>query len=228
MSATVELATQAGRVGGLIAGGVVSFKGIPYAAAPVGERRFAPPERPPAWGGVRPATEYGPIAPQLRGPLDRFMGTDGRPISEDCLTLNVWTPGCDDARRPVLVWIHGGAFTTGTGSAPWYDGSAMAARGDVVVVTFNYRLGALGFTHLGDLDPAYAGSGNLGLADQLAALSWVQEHAHLLGGDASNVTIFGESAGGASVVALLAMRASEGLFDRAIVQSASFSQLRER
>ena len=108
---------------------MVSFKGIPYAAAPVGPLRFAPPERPPAWGGVRPATEYGPIAPQLRGPLDRFMGTDGRPISEDCLTLNVWTPGCDDARRPVLVWIHGGAFTTGTGSAPWYDGSAMAERG---------------------------------------------------------------------------------------------------
>ena len=96
MSATVELATEAGRVSGLIDGGVVSFKGIPYAAAPVGPLRFAPPERPPAWGGVRPATEYGPIAPQLRGPLDRFMGTDGRPISEDCLTLNVWTPGCDD------------------------------------------------------------------------------------------------------------------------------------
>jgi para-nitrobenzyl esterase len=225
---TVELATSAGSVLGHDDGAVVSFKGIPYAASPVGARRFSPPEPPAPWGGVRPATAYGPIAPQLRGPLDRFMGTDGQPISEDCLTLNVWTPACDDALRPVLVWIHGGAFTTGAGSAPWYDGTALAASGDVVVVTFNYRLGALGFTHLGDVDPAFAGSGNLGLHDQLAALSWVQEHAHLLGGDAGNVTVFGESAGGASVIALLATGASEGLLHKAIVQSASFTQLRER
>ena len=137
----------------------------------------------------------------------------------------MWTPACDGGQRPVLVWIHGGAFVTGAASAPWYDGASMASRGDVVVVTLNYRLGAFGFTHLAELG-GDAASGNLGLLDQVAALQWVQEHAARFGGDPSNVTVFGESAGGASIVALLAVPEAEGLFHRAVVQSASFSQLR--
>jgi para-nitrobenzyl esterase len=209
-------------------GDVVVFRGIPYAAPPVANRRWRPPQPPEPWRDVRDASTFGPIAPQLRGPLDAHLGTGDQPTAEDCLSVNVWTPGTDEARRPVMVWIHGGAFTTGAASTPWYDGARMASHGDVVLVSGNYRLGALGFSYLDDLGADFAGCGNLGLLDQLALLRWVQEHAERFGGDPGNVTVFGESAGGASIVALLAVAESAGLFHRAIVESASFTQLRDR
>jgi para-nitrobenzyl esterase len=161
------------------------------------------------------------MAPQGVGPLEAMLGATRFPQSEDCLSLNVATPAADDAGRPVLVWIHGGGFQTGSGSIPWYHGTTLARRFDAVVVSINYRLGALGFTHLaetpvGDERP---GSGNLGLLDQVAALQWVQDNIENFGGDPGNVTIFGESAGGMSVGVLLGMPAARGLFHRAIAQS---------
>jgi len=163
------------------------------------------------------------------GPLERSFGGYG-PMSEDCLTLNIWTPGADPAAaRPVLVWVHGGSFTTGTGSMAWYDGSRLAARGDVVVITFNYRLGALGFLHLGDLGgEEWAGSGNTGLLDQVAALRWVAENVADFGGDPGRVTVFGESAGAMSIATLLAMPQASGLFQRAILQSGAATFVQDR
>ncbi len=220
-------ATTSGKVEGDEHGGTLVFRAIPYAAPPVGDRRFRPPAPVDAWDGVRPAVEFGPMCPQLPSMMDEFFGTKGHPHSEDCLTLNVWTPACDDGARPVLVWIHGGAFTTGTAATPWYSGTQFALGG-AVLVTINYRLGALGFTHLGHLSDAFPGAGNLGLLDQVAALEWVRDNIAGFGGDPSNVTIFGESAGGCAVVALLALPVARGLFHRAIAQSASFTQLRSR
>jgi para-nitrobenzyl esterase len=219
--------TTAGRVRGTaMADGAAVFKGIPYAWAP----RLAPPQPPVAWTGVRDAVEFGPQAPQVPGFLEQAFGLADWPMSEDCLSLNVWTPapGDPDARRPVLVWIHGGAFTNGTGAVPWYDGTAFARNG-CVLVTINYRLGALGFLHLADLDgERFAGSGNLGLLDQVAALGWVHANIGSFGGDPGGVTIFGESAGGASVASLLACPAAAGWFRGAIAESAAFLQLRDR
>src|SRR5436190_17352381 len=220
------VATTSGRVTGRAEGDVVAFKGIPYATA----ERWAPPRPVPSWTGVRQAFEFGPQAPQTPGLLEAAFGMADWPMSEDCLSLNVWTPTLDAAaRRPVLVFIHGGAFTNGTGAGPWYHGNAFAGDG-CVLVTINYRLGALGYLHLAGLAAAhrFAGAGNLGLRDQLAALQWVQASIAGFGGDPRNVTVFGESAGGASVLALLACPAATGLFARAIAQSASTLQLRSR
>jgi para-nitrobenzyl esterase len=170
---------------------------------------------------VRDAIASGPGAPQrgatLGGAFSRIAGPAER--SEDCLTLDITTPGADGARRPVLVWIHGGAFVMGAGSAIVYRGAPLARRGDVVVVTINYRLGALGFLALGDVAPAGGFEANLGLRDQLAALRWVGENIAAFGGDPENVTVFGESAGGMSVGALLGAAGAKGLFARAIAQS---------
>ena len=209
--------------------GISAFWGIPYAAAPVATLRFRPPQPPLPWEGAREAAVPGPVAPQLQGPLERAFGGYGE-VDEDCLTVNVWTPGADpEERRPVLVWVHGGSFTTGTGSIPWYDGSRLAARGDVVVVTFNYRLGALGFLHLGDLGgEAWAGSGNCGLLDQVAALRWVRTNIAAFGGDPEQVTVFGESAGAMSIATLLAMPEAAGLFTRAILQSGAGTFVQDR
>jgi para-nitrobenzyl esterase len=219
--------TASGRVQGTSGDdGVAVFKGIPYGVA----ARFAPPQPAPAWTGVREALEFGPQAAQVPGFLEQAFGLADWPMSEDCLSLNVWTPagGQPDARLPVLVWIHGGAFTNGTGAVPWYDGTAFARHG-CVLVTINYRLGALGFTHLADLDgERFAGSGNLGLLDQVAALRWVHDSIASFGGDPRRVTIFGESAGGASVASLLTCPAATGLFAGAIAQSPAFLQLRSR
>jgi para-nitrobenzyl esterase len=198
------------------------FRGIPYAQPPLGSLRFRPPLPPVAWSGVRQARRFGATAPQS-GPATRVLRGISPPVtdqSEDCLTLNVWTPGVDGRRRPVMVWIHGGAFVLGTGSSGLYTGARLASEGDVVVVTLNYRLGALGFLDLravrpGDED-AFA---NLGLLDQIAALVWVRENIQALGGSPENVTIFGESAGGMSVGALLGTPKARGLFHRAICQS---------
>jgi para-nitrobenzyl esterase len=227
MTSIVE--TASGRLSGAEHRGVHVFRGIPYAAPPVGPLRFRPPQPPAAWSGVRAATDFGAMSPQLPSPLEQIAGSRPLVQSEDCLSLNVWTPGCDDAKRPVMVWIHGGAFTTGTAATPWYSGTTSARNGDVVVVTVNYRLGALGFTHLADLGgERWASSANCGILDQVAALAWVRDNVAGFGGDPDNVTVFGESAGGCSVVTLLATPSARGLFSRAIAQSASFRQLRSR
>lgn len=215
--------TTTGPIRGRERRGVQCFRGIPYAEA----RRFAPPHRPEPWTTPHDATRPGPIAPQIIGPVEMAMGGAQVPSAEDCLRLNVWTPSCDDARRPVLVWIHGGAFTAGSSTTPWFDGSAFAGN-DTVLVSCNYRLGALGFAYLAGIsdDERFAHTGNLGSLDQVAALEWVRDNIAAFGGDPTNVTIFGESAGGASVVTLLSMPAAEGLFHRAIAQSPSIIQLR--
>ncbi len=207
--------TLTGKVQGLEKRGVHQFRGIPYARAD----RFRPPGSAEPWAGVREATTFGPIAPQNPSATESFLGARERPSSEDCLYLNVFTPGPGDPVRPVMVWIHGGGFTAGSSDVVWYDGSTLARTGDVVVVTINYRLGALGFLHLDHLDPAFAGSGANGLRDQIAALAWVRDNIAGFGGDPGRVTIFGESAGGMSVGTLLGSPAAAGLFHRAIAQS---------
>jgi para-nitrobenzyl esterase len=212
--------TAAGQVAGRRDGAVWCFLGIPYAAPPVGERRLRPPQPVTPWTGVRPATSPGPGAPQPP-PASPVGSQAPDQQDEDCLNLNVWTPAADGGRRPVLVWIHGGAFVSGTGSTPLYRGAALAARGDVVVVTCNYRLGVLGFLGHPDLadDEAGGAAANWGLLDQVAVLRWVQENIAAFGGDPDNVTVFGESAGAMSVCDLLTMPAAAGLVRRAIAQS---------
>ncbi len=213
--------TTAGPVRGLHRDGIAIFRAIPYAAPPIGARRFRPPAPPEPWSDVRDATAVGPIAPQQPSILETAMG-GGEPIIDEaeCLTLTVFTPGADDARRPVMVWIHGGAFLIGSGSTPIYDGGRFAEHGDVVVVSINYRLGALGFTHLDHIfGEEFSGSGNAGILDQVLALEWVRDNIAAFGGDPTQVTIFGESAGGMSVGTLLGLPVAQGLFARAIVQS---------
>lgn len=221
--------TTSGKLRGMERRGVVQFRGVAYAAPPVGERRFRPPEPSAPWAGVRDADAYGPMAPQNPSPLGQVLGQGDTDQSEDCLTLNVFTPAPDGARRPVMVWIHGGAFLIGANSVPWWDGANLAQR-DVVVVTINYRLGALGFSHLADLAPGedFEGSGNAGILDQAAALRWVAENIGAFGGDPGNVTIFGESAGGMSVGTLLGLPAAAGLFHRAVAQSGAQAHIHSR
>jgi para-nitrobenzyl esterase len=219
MSATVSI--HQGKLEGDDQGGLLSFKGIPFAAPPVGERRWRAPEKPASWTGVRDARRFGPVAHQNRVQLSALsaMVIDGEQ-SEDCLTLNVWTPALDGKRRPVMVWIHGGGFTIGASSQALYDGSILARRGDIVLVTVNYRLGPLGFIRLADVTGGkIPASGNEGMLDQVAALEWVRDNIADFGGDPGNVTIFGESAGGMSVGTLLAMPSARGLFHKAIPQS---------
>src|SRR5580765_4394943 len=213
-------ATRSGKVEGIERDGVLVFRGIPFAAPPLGPRRFRPPVREEAWDGVRDATRFSPEIAQAELPLAHVLGSAGGESKEDGLYLNVWTPACDDARRPVMVWIHGGAYVFGSGSVPWYDGTHFAQHGDVVVVTLNYRLGPLGFLYLDD-DFDIAGSGNAGILDQVAALEWVRDSIAAFGGNPDDVTIFGESAGANSVATMLAMPAARGLFRKAIAQSAA-------
>jgi para-nitrobenzyl esterase len=216
----VTVTTSSGALEGLERNGILQFRGIPFAAPPIGPARFKAPQPVEPWTGTRPATEFGLCAPQHQSPLEAAMGAPPFPWSEDCLFLNVYTPACDDKARPVMVWIHGGAYVNGSGSIPWYDGSMLARQHDVVVVTINYRLGPFGYLHLEDvLGHEYAGSGNTGLLDQVAALRWVQREIDAFGGDPGRVTIFGESAGGFSVATLLGTPAAAGLFHRAIAQS---------
>ena len=208
--------TEGGSIAGERAGDIDSFRGIPYAAAPVAERRWAAPAAAPGWRGIKRATAFAPSCPQP--PVPAPFGVDG-PQSEDCLYLNVWAP--KEARHgslPVFVWIHGGAFVIGSGSQPIYDGAALAQRG-MVVVTINYRLGALGFLNHRALAGQEGGSANFGLLDQIAALQWVGRNISAFGGDPGNVTIAGESAGGVSVQALMASPLARGLFQKAIIQS---------
>ena len=202
---------RGGRVAGVREDGVHVFRGLRY-GADTAPRRFLPALREPAWRGVREAAGYGAAAPQ--------RGAEG-PGSEDCLFLNLWTPALrDGGRRPVLVYIHGGGYATGSGSDPLYDGARLCRRGDVVVVTLNHRLNAFGYLYLKDLlGPDYAASGNVGQLDLVQALQWLREHAAEFGGDAGNVTVFGQSGGGAKIATLMAMPAARGLFHRAWTMS---------
>ncbi len=195
------------------------FKGIPYAKAPVGDLRFAPPVEPNSWTGVRETNKFSPVSMQNSSSVDRLIGSKPPEMSEDCLTLNVWTPGLDDEKRPVMVWIHGGSFLSGSGRAPWYDGTSFADQGDVVIVTINYRLGPLGFLYLAEFGEEFTTSGNLGLLDQIASLRWVKENISSFGGNPDNVTVFGESAGAMSIGALLVSPLAKGLFHKVIMQS---------
>ncbi|MBP7705598.1 MAG: carboxylesterase/lipase family protein [Caulobacter sp.] len=203
--------TTHGRVRGARANGILSFKGVRYGAdtAPL---RFRPPRPPRPWTDVRDALAYGPGCPQ--------RGKEEVRTSEDCLFLNVWTPGADKGKRPVMVYIHGGAYSTGSGSSPLYDGTRMARRGDVVVVTLNHRLGPLGYLSLGRLgDPRFADSGNAGQLDLVLALEWVRDNIAAFGGDPKRVMVFGQSGGGAKIATLMAMPAARGLFHRAATMS---------
>jgi para-nitrobenzyl esterase len=218
MSLRVE--TRDGIVEGSGEPGIRVFRGIPFAKPPTGERRWRKPERPDPWAGVRDATRFGASAPQSKLMIDFLPGMDVGHQSEDCLYLNVFAPAAAGSKRPVLVWIHGGAFTIGSGSQQLYDVRPLVRRGDALLVTVNYRLGALGFLHLAELTRgAFPDAANLGILDQVAALEWVRDNAAAFGGDPGNVTIFGESAGGMSVGTLLGMPAARGLFQRAIAQS---------
>ncbi len=216
--------TKTGKVQGTCQDSLCVFKGIPYAAAPVGNLRWMPPQPATPWSGVRPAKQYGAIAPQnpMPGPGDSpgvpFFGD--QPQSEDCLFLNVWTPGLDDARRPVMVWIHGGAFILGSGTEGFLEGGKLAKRGDIVLVSINYRLGAPGFMNLNEITGGkIPATGNEGILDQVAALEWVRENIAAFGGDPDNVTAFGFSAGGMSIGTLLALPAARDTFHKAINRS---------
>jgi para-nitrobenzyl esterase len=211
--------THTGSLRGAADGDVLIFRGIPFAAPPVGPRRFRPPEPAVAWAGVRDATRFGPAAIQGANPFADIIPIAVPEPSEDCLTLNVFTPGTD-GRRPVLVWIHGGGFLAGASSQPDWSGAELVRRGDVVVVTLNYRLGAFGFLHSRTLaGDALDATGNEGLLDQVAALRWVRDEIAAFGGDPDNVTVFGQSAGGISIAALLGMPAARGFVHKAILQS---------
>jgi para-nitrobenzyl esterase len=214
------IGTESGRLQGVARDGVVAYLGVPYAAPPVGELRWRPPQSPPRWQGVRRANRFGDQCMQGQRP-----GAAASPMSEDCLYLNVWTPDRRAARKlPVMVWLHGGGFFAGSGSLPLYDGENLARRG-VVVVTINYRLGRIGFF----AHPALAKDnpadpiGNYGLLDQIAALKWVRRNVRAFGGDPANVTLFGQSAGGTAVSDLMASPLARGTFDKAIIESGIFS-----
>jgi len=218
--------TISGKTEGIFRKGLYIFRGTPYAAPPVGERRWLPPEPHQPWGGVRPAKEFAPTAPQSPMEIQFLEPPEKQPQSEDCLYLNIWTPGLDGAKRPVMVWIHGGFFTTGAGSWLIYNGRGLSTHGDVVVVTINYRLGVLGFLNLNEItNGRIPATGNEGLLDQILALEWVRDNISRFGGDPDNVTIFGESAGAMSVGMLLAMPKARGLFHKAILQSGAAHQV---
>ncbi len=213
-----------GRIEGLQFEHHQAFLGIPFAAPPTGPRRFCAPQPPQSWSGVRAANVFANSAIQGTSPMPGTAASG--PRDEDCLYLNVYTPAADTTKRPVFFWIHGGGFTLGSGSEPLYDGSRLATRGDVVVVTIHYRLGALGYLYLGAHGgEKWGATANAGQLDQIAALEWLRDNIAAFGGDPANVTIAGESAGSMACATLLAMPAARGLFKRAILQSGAASQL---
>jgi para-nitrobenzyl esterase len=241
--------TSLGEVRGRIVDGVSEFKGVRYGAPTGGDNRFRPPCAPSPWSGTADALEFGHAAPQrvpgggFRNPArpnvvapglvltDEIRFLRGRePESEDCLSLNVWSQGVGSTRgRPVMVWLHGGGFNAGAGSSPLCDGANLVRRGDVVVVTLNHRLGALGFADLeGPLGADFAGSANVGMLDLVLALEWVRDNISAFGGDPHRVTIFGQSGGGWKVSTLLGMPRAHGLFHRAVIQSGPGVRMSER
>jgi len=214
--------TAAGKVRGASGDGVHVFKGLRYGADTGGTRRFMPPIKPQSWTGVQDALTYGAASMQTG------KGEEGETLSEDCLFLNVWTPAkagkaglADGGKRPVMVYIHGGAYNGGSGGSPWYEGTTLAKRGDVVVVTVNHRLNAFGYLYLARLfnDPGVADSGNVGQMDLVLALQWVRDNIAAFGGDPGNVMLFGQSGGGAKIATLMAMPSARGLFHRAATMS---------
>jgi para-nitrobenzyl esterase len=226
---TVE--TTSGKVQGIVNVGIKEFKGVPYGAPTGGKNRFMPPGKPTPWTGVRECFGHGHICPQTLSNLRSDYGMliqwdlhNGGGMGEDCLTVNVWTPGVGDgAKRAVLVSFHGGGYSTGSGNGPGYDGAQLALFGDVVVVTVNHRLASFGYTHLADLGapPEFAHAGVAGIMDLVASLEWVRDNIERFGGDPKRVMIFGQSGGGAKTSAMLATQSAKGLFHRAAVQSGS-------
>ncbi|HCT75744.1 MAG TPA: carboxylesterase/lipase family protein [Micromonosporaceae bacterium] len=232
----VTVATTGGLLRGIDAAGAVSFLGVPYGDTTSGGNRFRPPQPAPLWTGVRDAFEFGPAAPQLdarvgAAPIAQEVlrllypragtPTEGGPVSEDCLRLNIWTPSAEEGRgRPVIVWLHGGAYQHGSGNEMAFNGDVLASTQDIVVVTVTHRLGLLGFCALDEVaGESFAGSGVAGLLDIVEALRWVRANIAGFGGDPDSVTICGQSGGGMKVAALMAMPAAAGLFHRAIMQS---------
>lgn len=220
--------TAQGRLRGMRAAGVNMFKGVRYGAATSGKQRFMPPAPPPKWAGVRDAYQYGQIAPQMPNGNSHDYGAlimfDLQPggMGEDCLVANIWTPTLDpNAKKPVLVHLHGGGFYGGSGNSPGFDGEELARFGDCVVVTVNHRLGAFGYLNLAQSGPEFATSGASGMLDIVAALRWVRENAAAFGGDPGRVLVFGQSGGGAKTSVLMAMPSAKGLFHRAGIMSGS-------
>lgn len=226
-SGAPTVATSAGKIRGVSDSGVFAFKGVPYAASTAAAGRFQPPAKTKPWTGVRDATQLGHRSPQLLSLFHGFVPPEveamdrDEAMGEDCLVLNVWTPTLDRARKlPVMVWLHGGGFTSGSGGFICYDGTQLAKKHEVVVVTVNHRLSALGYLYLAGLgSERFANSSNVGNLDIVAALEWVRDNIATFGADPANVTIFGQSGGGGKVSSLMAMPAAQGLFRRAIVQS---------
>ncbi|ODP38870.1 carboxylesterase/lipase family protein [Sphingomonas turrisvirgatae] len=208
--------TSLGKIVGAAHDGIQVYKGVPY-GADTRARRFLPPVSAPGWSGVRQTTGFGPRAPQPNSPGGGGFvpRRDEEPVSEDCLKLNIWTPDASRRRkRPVLVWLHGGGFINYSANSDMYDGTNLARKGDVVVVSLNHRLNLFGYLYLGTFDPAYGSSGNVGMLDIVLALEWVRDNIAAFGGDPGNVTIFGQSGGGAKCCTLMAMPAARGLFHR--------------
>ena len=224
--------TPLGKVRGTRTPSGFVYRGLPYAAAPVGHLRFRPPVLPRAWAGIRDATQLPAVCPQSTASVKSNTGYMHelaelfvpwrRKMDEDCLTVDVWTPASDGRKRPVMVWIHGGGFSSGCGSDPLYDGVGFN-RDDVVLVTVTYRLHAFGFLYLDGLFEGASGTGNCGIYDQIAALRWVQQNISAFGGNPANVTVFGQSAGGAAVGNIMATPAARGAYHRAILQSGVFA-----
>ena len=224
--------TESGLVAGYIEDGIYIYKGIPYAAA----ERFMPPTKAKTWEGIRSSRAYGPTCPQKKrmGWMIDEMAFESRwddgYSGEDCLRANIWTKGINDGKkRPVMVWLHGGGYSAGSGQElPAYDGTNLCEKGDLVIVSLNHRLNVLGFLNLSTFGEKYAQSGNVGLLDLIAALQWVKDNIASFGGDPSNVTIFGQSGGGGKVTALLTSQRAKGLFNKAIIESGSLSQMMEQ
>ncbi len=218
--------TASGKVEGIqTKNGVLAFLGIPFAQAPKGNLRFAPPVEVAPWDGVRDATHAGRSAPQM---LDDLEPSSKFAQDEDCLNLDIWTPGIDGRKRPVLVYIHGGAFIGGGSNDPVYDGANISKRGDIVFASINYRIGMLGFLYLEDFGAEYQGSGSNGIRDQIMALRWLKNNIARFGGDPENITIMGESAGAQSVFALIGLPQAKGLFQKGIAESGSINAFRTK